>query len=93
MKNAGTGLVAVAVALSLFAAPAFACIGPGAGITALSALWSVVVAIVLAVVAVIVWPLRVLFWRIANVPSRGCAARIGGRRLLSDVLTGSSPPR
>jgi hypothetical protein len=63
MKNAGTGLVAVAVALSLFAAPAFACIGPGAGMTALSALWGVVVAIVLAVVAVIVWPLRVLFWR------------------------------
>jgi hypothetical protein len=63
MKNAGTGMVAVAFALSLFAPPAFAYIGPGAGITVLGALWGVVVAIVLAVVAVILWPLRVVFRR------------------------------
>ena len=63
MKKAGTGLVAVALALSLFATPAFAYIGPGAGITVLGALWGVVVAIVLAVVAVLLWPLRVLFRR------------------------------
>ena len=63
MKKAGTGLVAVALALSLFATPAFAYIGPGAGITVLGALWGVVVAIVLAVVAVLLWPVRVLFRR------------------------------
>jgi hypothetical protein len=63
MKNAGTGMVAVASALSLFATPAFAYIGPGAGITVLGALWGVVVAIVLAVAAVLLWPLRVLFRR------------------------------
>jgi hypothetical protein len=63
MKNAGTGLVAVAFVVTLFATPAFAYIGPGAGITVLGALWGVVVAIVLAVVAVILWPLRVLFGR------------------------------
>jgi hypothetical protein len=63
MKNAGTGMVAVAFALSLWATPAVAYIGPGAGITVLGALWGVIVAIVLAVVAVILWPLRLLFRR------------------------------
>jgi hypothetical protein len=69
MKKAGTGLVAVALALSLFATPAFAYIGPGAGITVLGALWGVVVAIVLAVVAVLLWPLRVLFRRRRHKPA------------------------
>ena len=45
MKKAGPGLVAVALALSLFATPAFAYIGPGAGITVLGAIWGMVVAL------------------------------------------------
>jgi hypothetical protein len=56
-------MVAIALAASLFAKPAFAYIGPGAGITVLGALWGVVVAVVLALAAVILWPLRVLFRR------------------------------
>ena len=43
------GMVAFALGLSLFATPAFAYIGPGAGITVLGALWGVAVAVVLAV--------------------------------------------
>ena len=57
------GMVAIALALSLFATPAFAYIGPGAGITVLGALWGVVVAVVLAVAAVLLWPVRALFRR------------------------------
>ena len=93
MKKAGTGLVAVALALSLFATPAFAYIGPGAGITVLGALWGVVVAIVLAVVAVLLWPVRVLFRR-RRKPTRPADAPLQSeRRLLSSALTRFSPPR
>jgi hypothetical protein len=63
------GMVAIALGLSLLATPAFAYIGPGAGITVLGALWGVVVAVVLAVAAVILWPLRVLFRRRRRKPA------------------------
>lgn len=63
------GMVAIALALSLLATPAFAYIGPGAGITVLGALWGVVVAVVLAVAAVILWPLRALFRRRRRKPA------------------------
>ena len=63
------GMVAIALGLSLFATPAFAYIGPGAGITVLGALWGVIVAIVLAVAAVVLWPLRVLFRRRRHKPA------------------------
>jgi membrane protein implicated in regulation of membrane protease activity len=56
-------MVAIALGLSLLATPAFAYIGPGAGITVLGALWGVVVAVVLALAAILVWPLRALFRR------------------------------
>jgi hypothetical protein len=56
-------VVAIALGLVLFATPAFAYIGPGAGITMLGALWGVIVAVVLALAAVILWPLRLLFRR------------------------------
>ena len=58
-----TRMLAIAIGVSLFATPAFAYIGPGAGITMLGALWGVVAAVVLAVAAVLLWPLRVLFRR------------------------------
>jgi hypothetical protein len=65
------GMVAFALGLSLFATPAFAYIGPGAGITVLGALWGVVVAVVLALAAVVLWPLRLLLRRRRHKPALG----------------------
>ncbi len=45
------------------ATPAHAYIGPGAGITMLGALWGVIVAVVLALGAVLFWPIRALLRR------------------------------
>jgi hypothetical protein len=56
-------VVAIALGLVLFATPAFAYIGPGAGITMLGALWGVIAAVVLALAAVLLWPLRMLLRR------------------------------
>jgi hypothetical protein len=56
-------VVVIALSLLLFAPPAFAYIGPGAGITMLGALWGVVVAVVLALAAILLWPVRILFRR------------------------------
>jgi membrane protein implicated in regulation of membrane protease activity len=56
-------MVAIALGLSLIATPALAYIGPGAGITVLGALWGVVVAVVLALAAILLWPLRALLRR------------------------------
>jgi hypothetical protein len=50
----------LALAIMLWADPAAAYIGPGAGITMLGALWGVVVAVALALGAVLFWPLRIL---------------------------------
>jgi hypothetical protein len=49
-----------ALSLVLWAEPAAAYIGPGAGITMLGALWGVIVAIALALGAVLFWPIRIL---------------------------------
>lgn len=51
---------ALAVLVALWADPAAAYIGPGAGITMLGALWGVVVAVFLALGAVLFWPIRIL---------------------------------
>jgi flagellar biosynthesis/type III secretory pathway M-ring protein FliF/YscJ len=51
---------------ALWSAPALGYIGPGAGITVLGALWGVLVAIVLAIGAVLFWPVRILFRRRRN---------------------------
>ena len=50
----------LAAMLALWAGPAAAYIGPGAGITMLGALWGVVVAVALALGAVLFWPIRIL---------------------------------
>lgn len=55
--------VLAGLVLLMTAAPALAYIGPGAGITMLGALWGVIVAIVLALGAVLFWPLRALMRR------------------------------
>ncbi len=45
------------------ASPAAAYIGPGAGVTMLGALWGVIVAVLLAIGAVLFWPVRALLRR------------------------------
>ena len=74
-------LLVASLCLIAAAAPAFAYIGPGAGITMLGALWGVVVAVALAVGAVLFYPVRVLMRRFrkpapaATSPARDDAAR------------------
>jgi hypothetical protein len=41
-----------------FATPALAYVGPGAGLTLLGALWGLIVAVVLSVGFIILWPFR-----------------------------------
>jgi len=55
---------AIAAILLLQALPALAYIGPGSGISLLGGLWGVFVAIVLAVGAVLIWPIRYVFRRL-----------------------------
>lgn len=75
-------MAAIALGLSLLATPAFAYIGPGAGITVLGALWGLVVAVVLALAAVLLRPLRALFRRRRRAARSGrrlCLCRARGR--------------
>lgn len=51
-------LVAGAGTALLAASPAFAYVGPGAGLTLLGALWGLVVAVVLSVGFILLWPIR-----------------------------------
>lgn len=61
----GGPLAAGAVAL-LVASPAWAYVGPGAGLSLLGALWGVVAAVVLALAFVVIWPVRRLIKRRAG---------------------------
>ena len=63
MRRLGTSVTLIASFAAIWSAPALAYIGPGAGITVLGALWGVIVAIVLTVGAVVLWPFRVLLRR------------------------------
>lgn len=54
----------VAAFLTGLAAPALAYIGPGSGISLLGGLWGVLVAIVLAIGAILIWPIRYMFRRL-----------------------------
>ena len=45
----------------LFASPTMAYIGPGAGISVLGSLFGIIVTIIVAIGAIIMWPLRKLF--------------------------------
>lgn len=54
--------------------PALAYIGPGAGITLLSAIWGVIVALFLAIGAVLLWPIRILFRRRQNRAAKSASA-------------------
>ena len=50
-------------AAALAASPAFAYVGPGAGLTLLGALWGLIAAVVLCVGFILLWPLRRLMRR------------------------------
>ncbi|MDT8408927.1 MAG: hypothetical protein RQ741_04950 [Wenzhouxiangellaceae bacterium] len=50
-------------AAGLVAAPAFAYIGPGSGISLLGGIWSILVGIVLALAAIAIWPIRLMIKR------------------------------
>jgi hypothetical protein len=76
---------AMAIALGLWlatTAPAAAYIGPGAGITMLGALWGVIMAVVIALGAVVWWPVRALRRKITRRradPSVGTEANTGAK--------------
>ena len=57
-------LLAIGTSAAVLAAsPAFAYVGPGAGLTLLGALWGLIVAVVLSVGFILLWPLRRLMRR------------------------------
>jgi type VI protein secretion system component VasK len=60
----------IAAVLVTVSAPVLGYVGPGAGITMLAALWGVVVAIVLALGAVLFWPIRALLRRRKGTPAQ-----------------------
>ncbi len=66
---------ALAVLVALWAGPAAAYIGPGAGITMLGALWGVIVAVFLAIGAVLFWPIRILLRKRRKNAPAGTVAR------------------
>lgn len=51
------------IAATCVAVPAFAYVGPGAGLTLLGALWGLIMAVVMSVGFVILWPFRKLLRR------------------------------
>lgn len=81
--------ICLAVVALTATGPAFAYIGPGAGITMLGALWGVIIAIALALGAVLLWPIRALIRR-RRKPAPGTApAAVGG----DPAATAAAPER
>jgi hypothetical protein len=59
LKNPQAALLAVGVSAAVLAAsPAFAYVGPGAGLTLLGALWGLILAVVVSVGFILLWPIR-----------------------------------
>ena len=54
----------LALVLLVFSSSAFAYIGPGAGVSFLGSVWAVLAGIVLAVLAILIWPIRYAIRRI-----------------------------
>ena len=52
-----------ATTLALYAGPAAAYVGPGAGISMLGALWGLIVGVVMAVAVILFWPIRMMIRR------------------------------
>lgn len=64
LQGRPTMLLATAAALmSVAAFPALAYVGPGAGLTLLGALWGLILAVVVSLGFVLLWPLRRLMRR------------------------------
>ncbi len=62
--------VLLALTLLVISSPALAYIGPGAGVSFLGSIWALLVGVVLAIVAVLFWPVRYLFRRMRRGKSR-----------------------
>jgi hypothetical protein len=62
MKTSNAYLLAVLAAIAM-PESALAYVGPGAGLTLLGALWGVLLAVVLAITGVLLWPIRALLAR------------------------------
>lgn len=62
--------VLLAMALLVISTPALAYIGPGAGVSFLGSIWALLVGVVLAIGAVLFWPIRYLFRRMRRGKSR-----------------------
>jgi type VI protein secretion system component VasK len=62
-RRAAVLAIGTSSAVALAASPAFAYVGPGAGLTLLGALWGLIIAIVLSVGFILLWPLRRLMRR------------------------------
>lgn len=60
----------LALAFLLISSPALAYIGPGAGVSFLGSIWALLVGVVLAIGAVLFWPIRYLFRRMRRGKSR-----------------------
>ena len=58
LKTIAISAATIACAMLLTPLPALAYVGPGAGLSLLSALWAVLAAVVVAVGFVLMWPLR-----------------------------------
>jgi hypothetical protein len=70
----GVLLAMATTAVTFVVSPAFAYVGPGAGLTLLGALWGLILAIVMSVGFIILWPFRRLMRR----RKRACSPPDGG---------------
>lgn len=64
-------IVSTLVLVMLGCQDAFAYIGPGAGVSFLGSLWAILVGIVLALAAILFWPIRWLLRRARRRPPPG----------------------
>jgi uncharacterized membrane protein len=86
VKGLPLGLALLGLSLS-WPEPAFAYVGPGAGITMLGALWAVIAAILFALVGLLWWPVRAMRRRRKRAAATA-AATSGSDRNRSDDVTG-----
>lgn len=65
-----TACLLVLAGLLIYPVVSFAYVGPGAGITALGALWALIATVVITLVGLLIWPIRALMKR-----KKGAAAQ------------------
>ena len=65
------------ILLGFCAAPAYAYIGPGSGLSLLGGLWSLLLGIVLALTAIALWPLKLLLRRLGVLKPKRRASEAG----------------